>query len=739
MAFEDPFAAFRIQQQPEQDAASAPTFQDPYAAFRVKNNNANSGGRSLSSLITGEKPEPGMIEDVAKSIPTGVAKGAIGLAATPGFAAKILSVPMDWAAQVPGRLYNRYFPGGDGSWDMPEFTLRSAENARANAIGRPIQDVTSSDIQRQVEKVTGDFYEPQTMAGRAAETISEFLPGGAIGKVANIPRNLAVWGVAPGAAAAVVDEAARGTWAAPFAKPAAGVLTGGALALALRPSRAGAMVTEHAQGMTAGQLDDMERLMQQSQQMGIPLTRAEAAQQVTGGATRLGDLQHLVEGHGGLKPFMAERPQQINTAGRAAMDQIAPIPDNPAMIGPQVGQAAQAVARDARAARTAGVDPYYKAAATDTVPADRVNAVIAQLDQIIAGDATGQLSGPARQMRSQLVETAGSPAIPAARTPVTDPNTGRVIRYEQTPAVAATPDIPVTNVGKLDDIYGSARDQFMGKPPLDGTQARANRLASQAVNSLDTELQAASPMLRQGRQEFQAISRRDIDPLMAGPIGRLAKKDPTTQKAIETLFPTNPIPNSEREVQSAMQALTAKNPWAARQLVRAHAEQVFNRATRDLASGPSQTGGANFVSQLRGDFQQDANMLAALSALPNGKQVIDGFDKLLEVLAATGKRQPVGSRTTFLREGQQGMQQGGAFAETAKAIASGGLKIPTMVKQRLDSWSLGRNSEGIAQLLTDPDAASTFRALAEAPMGSAKAAAAMSRLVYIGERGQKKE
>ena len=86
-----------------------------------------------------------------------------------------------------------------------------------------------------------------------------------------------------------------------------------------------------------------------------------------------------------------------------------------------------------------------------------------------------------------------------------------------------------------------------------------------------------------------------MQPLLDGYIGKVAGRDTTTKKAIEALFPEKPLANSEQEIGRTIGALAANNPRAARDLVRAHAEGVFNEATQRLASGGlNQSGGAKF-------------------------------------------------------------------------------------------------------------------------------------------------
>jgi hypothetical protein len=170
-------------------------------------------------------------------------------------------------------------------------------------------------------------------------------------------------------------------------------------------------------------------------------------------------------------------------------------------------------------------------------------------------------------------------------------------------------------------------------------------------------------------------------------------------------------------------------------LVRAHVEQTFNEAVQRLQSGANEFGGAGFAAVLRGNPQQAANLEAAITALRGG-QTYQGFDQFLNILEAQGQRQRIGSQTAFNQEVQRNLKQGGTVAEALTGVATGGLKLPSKINQRIEQWRMGGNVAQIADILTNPAAATLFRQLATAPPTSAKAAAIMTRLVYLGERSR---
>jgi hypothetical protein len=151
--------------------------------------------------------------------------------------------------------------------------------------------------------------------------------------------------------------------------------------------------------------------------------------------------------------------------------------------------------------------------------------------------------------------------------------------------------------------------------------------------------------------------------------------------------------------------------------------------------GANEFGGAGFAAVLRGNPQQAANLEAAITALRGG-QAYEGFDRFLNILEAQGNRQRIGSQTAFNQEVQKNLKQGGTVAEALTGVASGGLKLPSKINQRIEQWRMGGNVAQIADILTNPASAQLFRQLATAPPTSARAAAIISRLAYLGDRGR---
>ncbi|WP_425909039.1 hypothetical protein [Nitrobacter sp. TKz-YC02] len=224
--------------------------------------------------------------------------------------------------------------------------------------------------------------------------------------------------------------------------------------------------------------------------------------------------------------------------------------------------------------------------------------------------------------------------------------------------------------------------------------------------------------------ESIAIAREGLAKVEQLPIGKLAKRDLTTKKAVDALFPANPLPNSQHEIASTVEELAKRSPSVANQLVRIHVESTFNNAAKDLQTGANQAAGAKFRVQLIGNSQQRANLQAAVEALPHGADRWQGFNRFLDILEATGTRQGIGSRTAYNEQFFKEAAKGGVAGDVVKTGANP-LSMGQRFVDRYQQWKLGRNLSDLAGILTNPGSGNMLRAIARAPNQSAATAIAL--------------
>jgi DNA-binding FadR family transcriptional regulator len=626
--------------------------------------------------------------DIAKSAGVGVGKGVIGLGGAVGDLSNLGAAGLAKASEYLQKTLG-----------LPKdhFLFANPLPDEAKAALRSILDYvpTSQNITKQVEGVTGEFYKPQTRPGEYAQTVGEFLPGAMLGP-GGMARNAMTFGVVPGLASEAAGGMVKGTAAEPWVRGGTALATGAIGGLATAPGNVANTVNRAAQGVTRQQVEAAERLFQEAQAMGVPITRAEAIQAVTGGASSFGNLQRVVEGQGGMRDTFAARPAQVDAGAGQAFDAITPAAPNPSTIGPAVGTAAEGTINDVRGIINQASEPYYAAAAAQRIPAAEMGRLRMAPGWREARDAVRNDPQLARYVQGLPDNSVGF--------------VNEVKKYLDTAAENAAS--PVNQQRNMQRSAGYGQDA---------------ELVRTTAESISPEYATALAIQRQAREQY-------LQPLLDGPLGKLASRDITTQKAIEALFPTKPVANSAHEIETAVRALSQRNPNAARQLVRAHAESVFNETTQRLQTGANEFGGAKFAAVLRGNPQQAANLEAAVRALPNGDQIWGGLDRFLTILEAQGTRQRIGSQTAFNQEALQDLRQGNLISEAGATVASGGFKLPSKMKDRIERWRLGQNVDELARLFTEPNAGREFGRLANAPSSGAQATASFLRIVGLARQ-----
>jgi len=619
-----------------------------------------------------------VVPDVLKSSGAGLVRGAAGLAGLPDLVASGGALALDKATQwVASKL------GVDGT--------RPA--ASPNGFHLPTTEGVTKTIE---DNVTGPLYRPQTTAGRYAQTVSEFVPGAILapgGMVSNAIKFAAI----PGVASEAAGQLTKGSAYEPVARGVAAVAAGGGAAMLTRPGTATQAIREALpEGVTPQMVDQATSLIDRAaRQQGITLSWPEALSQVAGRPVLSNTMRHLEaapQTEARMAQFYAPRAGEVEAAGRRTFDTIASPNPAPSTIGPTAGQAAEGAINTVRDTINAASDPFYRRAST----------VLLQPQEMAQFQALPGYKEAAKAVRG-------------------DPQLNRYIS-----------GLPENSVGFLNEVKKYldqastnaaaplARNPNMQRAAGYGADAKAARQIG--VNA-SQDYDIALAVQEQARKQY-------LEPLLQGPLGKIASKDTTTKAAIDALFPTNPLPHSADEVGNTIAALSKRSPTAASDLVRAHVESVFNEATQALQSGANQAGGAKFAAVLAGNPQQKANLQAAVEALPGGQGRWAGFEKFLETLQATGTRQNIGSKTAYNTELLNDAKKSGVIGESMK-MAANPLKGVQFLNDKFERWKLGRNLNQLADILTNPGAASLLRSIADMPVGSMKAQIAAYRLITM--------
>lgn len=325
------------------------------------------------------QPEVGVVEDVAKAIPSGLAKGAIAVAGTPGDLGEVAKFvdkkgynPFGWLA---GK-FDEHFP--NVSKKLKEASAETlAKNPRLASTGDVmgggnIELPSSATIKKAVEEnVTGKLYDAKTAPGRAVQTATEVAPALAMGPVGGV-RGLVAKSAGAGAGSELAGQGAAATkhllpeymqpWAEPVAR-AAGTIPGMMIPAGVRKTVTPLPMTDEqlntvnalrqtnpelVTASTAGQLTDRPFLRSMEARSPLGKGAAEAQEQAfTTGAMRQagidGNFANINAGHaigdqiGGIRrgsnidsanfqPFLrdvlAERRTLQRAAGRGRTPQM---------------------------------------------------------------------------------------------------------------------------------------------------------------------------------------------------------------------------------------------------------------------------------------------------------------------------------------------------------------------------------------------------------------------------------
>jgi hypothetical protein len=676
--------------------------------------------KALAKIREEAMPTSEKVADVGRSAVTGVERG---IAAIPGSPVDIFRL---------GQLGRAYADYKLNPWADPKYKKGSWQETLA------LQDKEREEGQRGYVKPSdaahwnGDAwiesasrvkspvsdqelvpelrYKPTTTAGRIAQGAGEVVGGGvldpALGAARAAPRiasralldNLAQRyarelprNVATGTVAATVGEKTENPVAAIVAGAATG--TGTSMLSRQNASLRAAFGKAIPNDVTDAEIRQAEDMFQDAQRRGLSLSRPNALDQVTGGRTRLSELQRVTESSGAepYRGFYSGTEGQVERAGTDVLNQITPPSATPSLVGQRAAEGANQSVQGAiddvnRATRPqyAQIDPRQTTQGElqrlmqDEAFADAYQRVMTHSDYAdrragLPPDSVGVIDLVRRDMESRQTNLT---------TPGGEPQVGM-------------------NPTRASGLAG----------PIDRAQEVAS-MASRPTGPIGPQQPGVPTPLEEVQRQQAILREQNVDPLQAGPEGRAARQLPqaTTQGVVQAFFPKAPLENSHHEVARAVGDLYGRNPQAARELVRNYLGTELQRATTVNIPGEPYTSGAGFSKNVTGNPQQHRNIQAALQAI--NPQAAQAFDRLIDIFDAMGKRQHPGSKTAFNTEDIADLKKRGWTDEGIKAIAGIGTSIPRQFADRIERIRLGQNVNELADLFTNPAREADFRNLA---------------------------
>ena len=674
--------------------------------------------------------------DVAKGIGSGLVRGGIGALGIIGDARDAVGNASEYALERVAKA-SGLAPAGAQPRSYSDI---AAENRKlADAVQLP----GSADITRAVEAGTGKFYEPQTLPGRLAEGTAEFLPSAAVGPGGLIRRGLETG--AAGLASAGAGEATKGTAAEPYARVGAGLVGGGGTMAGARliAPTTDEIIARAVRGTSPEQFAAAGATKAASTDRGMFLSGPEAVQAATQGATKLADVQRVVEASTGggstLASLYAQRPDQVRAAVGQALDQIAPETGSAAELGLSARQAAEGVQRRAEQARTAATTPLYDQAGRAQLDPVAMDSLMADMRAAQQADRTGVTAGEIGRLHDMLIdqhavpEVPGTPGTPAQRVPVVDPTTGRTIRYDTTPA---TPDIPGTPAQPMRPVLDGENANRARKamrerldmpvaPGRDPITAEQQHAVGPFMDRLSAIIGDAAPndAFRRANALHGRLSDQIVNPIAAGPVGKIARTDDVGAQG-RAILPDVPAEGAPTDAAVATALLAHQDPALAAQLLRNRLGTQFAESAQHNMGGPNQWAGPKFAAQLQGNALQQQTLAAALGALParaGGAPAGQQLHELFPLLEAQGYRKAAGSNTS----GDTSMRQLIAEPGTATKLGAFALNPAAMVTHGFGDLirrrAYDRNTGALADLFTAPDSVAQIQAMADAHHRSALA------------------
>ncbi len=484
------------------------------------------------------------------------------------------------------------------------------------------------------------------------EGLTSAIAGGPVGPLA---MGL---GAASGAASEAAGQATEGTSAEPWARVVGAFAPVGIGGLTTLRNRAPDIAKSTLKGVTEEQALKAQSLMDDAARAGTPLTSAEALAQITGktnstllAAQRYAEqtprqskgleyLREIMSGRGNANKQAFDRT--VTTSGRETSE-----------IAPAVQSAAKGEVNAARAETNRLSKPAYDATT------DNPNAVLS----------------PAASQGLNANLAVGD-AIKGAR--------GNAMKYGD---LSADPDnsVKVLDAAKryLDDLESTAT--AAGERT---TQRNIGKVRDEILDAADAEYPryASARLIQTIRQKYVE------EPLKRSATGRLGDTEKLTQQW-EVLFTKNPADVSPKQVSEAVGSIAKADPDLAVDFVNRYLQRSFRKAQK--VQDTSRAGAAVERSQF-GDPDVGANIEAALKALPDGNTRWAAYRRTMDIFEAQGTRMPVNSATASNQIIGEQMKNSSTIAGAGKLLAN----PPGTIKQAIEWWRYGRNTEQLAQALT---------------------------------------
>lgn len=557
--------------------------------------------------------------DALHSIGPGLGKMFASIPGIVGDAPNIWHDATEWAGSNVNHMLG-HLGIGTGQ-DDPNYVTNSHALSLPNGQTVPFPVPTSGDYNDAIQKQFGQYYQPQTAAGRATETGLEMLPAAFGGEGSLLTRGMRA--AVPAIGSEGAGEAARAVApgnaeAESYARMIGGLGGGSVEGLAEHGLNAPYSLTgKFMAGGSPGDIDAAHALMTNARGLpggGVNLTFPEAYTQANGGT--LNRVQHYIENSalGGptVRPFFDQREGQVSSVTNGLAKALAPARTDPSMLGVEAQAGANGALSNVRQGINAQAAPHYGALPGQTIPDAQYAAISANPSYAKA-----------------LADFRANPELsgPFAHLPDNDLSVVNEVQK---------------NLGSMVDSATPSQFNPGGNNQLAAARSGAKGLAD-ALARQNPDYAAAHDIVAQGRQA-------ELAPLQAGPLGTIASTDQVPAQTTALFRPQNV--GGANETVTALNHLGGQDANLPSQLVAQYirnSANATNGALRDLHPGANAWGGAGLGVKLAGSPEQRAALLGG-TQVAAGPQAASTLADMLDAFGATGKRLQPGSNTYFNEE-----------------------------------------------------------------------------------------
>lgn len=573
--------------------------------------------RAQPTLVPQPTPQPDLtpaqkLTDIARSGAKGATKGLIGLAALPSMAQEGIASLMESMGAT-----------------RPTYGLRTM----------PTYEQLTGLVEQIPGAETVTQYQPQTIPGEYAETISEFTaPGGVFAKTARGLGQAAIIGTGAGA----VQETAEQFDAPVWAQVPLTLTTALALGYATAPSRASKIANEALKGVDDAELAIAMQMEEGLKAKGYTITAPELIDNKI--VQRLGvDIYGTEKGGQIMYTYLKERPEQLKNISENLLDEISKKPEYLRGVFKQTGTTAKKAQTEAKKERRIKAQQEgYIISNKEFVKDDGVLKIINRIDEEIKNLPKGSpVISKLNSLKQRITKREAEVEQPVT---ILD-QSGRPL----TQPIPRKKIVPETNINKLDQGLKEFRqmvDDSYAQPALSPERyldkaARtimSNESKTGILDELDVLLRT-NPSYSNAKNTFARLSDNLVKPIEDN-LEDLLKGGVTSSKVKSFIF--NPEKNNVNDIKKTYQILNKTDKNTFPQLARTYIENATNNAFVLREGGESAKAGFNLYKALAGTKAKEANLNQVLKGVAeangvNPNSLLLGWNNFNEVLKRTGR------------------------------------------------------------------------------------------------------